>query len=113
MMRKARRRSRMGRIIHLAQYIVQCLIVLIARKGRYIIEGMQAQELSYATDTMPKLLNFVVDPELLIKLEDFRFRHRFATRAQAIKWLLTEALERKLAPKEPPKEKRGGKTAGK
>jgi hypothetical protein len=74
---------------------------------------MEAQELSYPTAEMPKLLNFVIEPELLMRLEDFRFRHRFATRAQAIKWLLNEALDRKLAPKETPKEKRGGKKPAK
>ncbi len=38
-------------------------------------------------------LNFVIDPELLKRLDDFRFQNRFATRAAAIKWLLTWALD--------------------
>jgi hypothetical protein len=43
-------------------------------------------------------LNFVVDPELLKRLDDFRFKHRFATRAGAIKWLLEWALKQKPVP---------------
>jgi hypothetical protein len=43
-------------------------------------------------------LNFVIEPELLKRLDDFRFRHRFATRAAAIKWLLDWALKQKPAP---------------
>jgi hypothetical protein len=41
------------------------------------------------------LLNFVVDPEFLKRLDDFRFKNRFASRAAAIKWLLEWALAQK------------------
>ena len=41
------------------------------------------------------LLNFVIEPDLLKRLDDFRFRSRFATRAGAIKWLLAWALDQK------------------
>jgi len=48
---------------------------------------------------MPKsekpYLNFVIDPELLKRLDDFRFLERFPTRAAAIKWLLDWALKQK------------------
>jgi transposase len=37
---------------------------------------------------------------LLKRLDDFRFKHRFDSRAAAIKWLLDAALKAKLAPKE-------------
>jgi hypothetical protein len=48
-------------------------------------------------------LNFVIDPDLLKRLDDFRFKQRFATRAAAIKWLLAWALDQKPAvPKEKP-----------
>jgi len=43
-------------------------------------------------------LNFVIEPALLKRLDDFRFRYRFATRAAAIKWLLDWALKQKPAP---------------
>jgi hypothetical protein len=43
-------------------------------------------------------LNFVIEPELLKRLDDFRFRHRFPTRAGAIKWLLDWALKQKPVP---------------
>jgi len=32
-------------------------------------------------------LSFVIDPEFLKRLDDFRFKHRFESRAAAIKWL--------------------------
>jgi hypothetical protein len=31
-------------------------------------------------------------------LDDFRFKYRFQTRAAAVKWLLTAALDAKLKP---------------
>jgi hypothetical protein len=43
------------------------------------------------------LLNFVIAPELLKRVDDFRFKNRFATRAAAIKWLLDWALDQKPA----------------
>lgn len=43
-------------------------------------------------------LNFVIEPELLKRVDDFRYKHRFPTRAAAIKWLLEAALKAKLAP---------------
>lgn len=42
-------------------------------------------------------LSFVIEPELLKRLDDFRFKNRFATRAAAIKWLLDWALNQKPA----------------
>jgi hypothetical protein len=45
-------------------------------------------------------LSFLVEPELLKRLDDFRFKHRFETRTAAIKWLLDAALKAKMAPKE-------------
>jgi hypothetical protein len=44
------------------------------------------------------LLSFVVNPELLKRLDDFRFKHRFESRAAAIKWLLGWALDQKPKP---------------
>jgi hypothetical protein len=44
-------------------------------------------------------LNFVIDTQLLKRVDDFRFKHRFPTRAAAIKWLLDWALDQKPVPK--------------
>ena len=44
-------------------------------------------------------LNFVIEPALLKRVDDFRFKQHFPTRAAAIKWLLDAALTHKLAPK--------------
>ena len=41
------------------------------------------------------LINFIIDGPLLIRIEDFRFRNRFPTRAAAIKYLLDWALKQK------------------
>ncbi len=43
------------------------------------------------------LLNFLVEPELLKRVDDFRFKNRFDSRAAAIKWLLDWALDQKPA----------------
>ncbi len=39
------------------------------------------------------ILNFYVDTALLKRLDDFRFRNRFPSRAAAVKWLLDWALK--------------------
>ena len=43
-------------------------------------------------------LHFVVDVDLLKRVDDFRFRHRFQSRAAAIKWLIDWALKQKPTP---------------
>lgn len=43
-------------------------------------------------------LNFIIEPELLKRLDDFRYKNRFPTRASAIKWLLDWALDQKPKP---------------
>jgi hypothetical protein len=43
-------------------------------------------------------LHFVIDPGLLKRLDEFRFKHRFESRAAAIKWLLDWALDQKPKP---------------
>jgi len=47
--------------------------------------------------TEKPFLNFVIEPDLLKRLDDFRFKNRFASRAAAIKWLLQWALDQKPA----------------
>ncbi len=42
-------------------------------------------------------LSFVIEPELLKRLDDFRFKNRFESRAAAIKWLLSWALDQRPA----------------
>ena len=39
------------------------------------------------------LLNFLVDADLLKRIDDFRFKNRFPNRAAAIKWLLSWSLQ--------------------
>lgn len=46
-----------------------------------------------STAEKKQFLNFMVEPELLQKLDDFRFKNRFASRAAAIKRLLEWALD--------------------
>ncbi len=45
-----------------------------------------------------QFLSFIVEDELLQRLDDFRFAHRFTSRAAAIKWLLLEALSQNPKP---------------
>jgi hypothetical protein len=37
-------------------------------------------------------LNFVIEPDLLKQLDDFRFKNQLPTRAAAIKWILNQKL---------------------
>jgi hypothetical protein len=43
------------------------------------------------------LLNFLIEPDLLKRVDDFRFKNRFESRAATIKWLLAWALDQKPA----------------
>ena len=45
-------------------------------------------------------LSFVIEPDLLKRIDDFRYKQRFPTRAAAIKWLLDFALNQKPAVKQ-------------
>lgn len=50
----------------------------------------------------PKLI-FVIDPGLLEELDEYRFEHKFQSRAAALMFLLRWALKKKPVP--PPKRK--------
>lgn len=45
-----------------------------------------------------KLVNVLMEPELVERLDDYRFEKRFPSRAAAIKWLLTWALDQQPQP---------------
>jgi hypothetical protein len=45
-------------------------------------------------------VTLIIDEDLLKRIEDYRFKHRFQSRAAAMKWLLSWALDQK--PKPPP-----------
>jgi len=40
-------------------------------------------------------VSMIIDPDMLERIEDFRFEHRFPTRTAAILWLLQWALEQR------------------
>jgi hypothetical protein len=45
-----------------------------------------------------KMINIGIAPELLERIDTFRFENRFATRVEAIRWLIQAALDKKLRP---------------
>lgn len=53
-----------------------------------------------------KLVNVLMEPDLIERLDDFRYTKRFPSRAAAIKWLLTWALDQ--APEVVPGEQEQG-----
>jgi hypothetical protein len=40
-------------------------------------------------------VHMLYERDLLLRIDDFRFEHRFASRTEAIKWLLKWALDHK------------------
>jgi hypothetical protein len=52
-----------------------------------------------AQKKLPQMVHLRLDSEILQQLDDFRFQHRFETRSDAIRWLLSWALSRKPDPK--------------
>lgn len=49
--------------------------------------------------TSKPILNFVIEPALLKRIDDFYYENRFPRRASAIRWLLDFALKQKPQPK--------------
>jgi hypothetical protein len=43
-------------------------------------------------------LTLVIEEDLLKRIEDFRFKNRFQSRAAAMKWLMSWALDQKPKP---------------
>jgi len=43
-------------------------------------------------------INVLFDEKLLARVDDFRFKNRFMSRTEAIRWLITAALDAKLKP---------------
>lgn len=44
--------------------------------------------------TKKDILNFAIDPELMERLDDFRFENRIDTKSEAIRRLIDEALKK-------------------
>lgn len=49
---------------------------------------------------MARLLNFIIEPELLQRIDNWRFKYHFQSRAAAVKWLLKFALDQKPKPED-------------
>ncbi len=45
------------------------------------------------------LLNFFIDKELLDRVDEFWHEYKFPARAEAVRWLIQSALDKKLTPK--------------
>ena len=43
-------------------------------------------------------VNVLFDESLLKRVDDFRFKHRFASRTETVRWLLDWALKQKPTP---------------
>lgn len=88
------RRERCG-VVHIVS-IVDTTDVVKRSDMRY------AANMQTVTPRTGPILNFVVDQGLIERLDDFRYKYRFPTRASAVKWLLDEALEKGLHPEAKP-----------
>ncbi|HZO29896.1 MAG TPA: hypothetical protein VFH48_28315 [Chloroflexota bacterium] len=60
------------------------------------MRGILAPEVGVPPDS--KLVNTLIDPELLARIDDFRFTRRFKSRAAAMKYLLDWALRQNPEP---------------
>jgi hypothetical protein len=59
---------------------------------------METKAKHNSTKTKTTILNFVIDATLLDRIGVFWHRHRFTSRAAAVKWLLAAALDAGLKP---------------
>jgi hypothetical protein len=74
-------------------------ITVITPLWHIVNSGYNGYDLNVPSDK--PFLSFIVDPEMIKRLDDFRFKHRFESRAAAIKWLLDWALTQKPKPPQP------------
>ena len=51
-----------------------------------------------APKKLPQMIHLRLDSDILGKLDDFRFQYRFESRSDAMRWLLSWALNRKPDP---------------
>jgi metal-responsive CopG/Arc/MetJ family transcriptional regulator len=63
------------------------------------LAGLVNTECTEYAGCMPNL-NILIGDDLLKRIDDFRFKHRFQSRTEAIRWLIEAALKAKLAPKD-------------
>lgn len=68
---------------------------------------------SHMGNTDKPILNLVVDPALLERVDEFWHENRFVSRSEAIRWLIQTALEKKLKPGAAVAEKKGTRHGGK
>ena len=52
-----------------------------------------------AAEDDKQMVHMRLGQPLLKRLDDFRFKKRFASRSEAARWLMKAALDAKLAPK--------------
>ncbi len=52
------------------------------------------------TPTDKPIVNLVIDPELLERVDEFWHENRFKSRAACMRWLMEAAMKAKLVPKE-------------
>jgi metal-responsive CopG/Arc/MetJ family transcriptional regulator len=45
-----------------------------------------------------QMVNMLYDMDLLKRIDNFRFQHRFDSRTEAIRWLIQAALDKRLKP---------------
>jgi hypothetical protein len=72
---------------------VSITVILTLSPTFQLVNSGDKGYIGVAMSTEKPFLSFVIEPELLKRLDDFRFKQRFASRAAAIKWLLGWALK--------------------
>mgnify|MGYP000946336712 CR=1 FL=1 len=61
------------------------------------MRAIVVSEVLVPADKKP-LINVLMEPELLARVDDFRFSHRFKSRAATMKFLLDWALKKEPTP---------------
>lgn len=57
----------------------------------------------YMAEKNQRYVNILFDQATLDRIDNFRFEQRFASRTEAIRWLIQAALDKKLKPGKTPK----------
>lgn len=93
-------------VLVLAQgsYISYIIYVIVRNPTRaagyaaYVIYVYDSAMAQMAQQQEWKVISLPLTPRQLERIENFRFRHRFPTRLEAVRWLIEAALDAKMAP---------------
>jgi len=87
-----------GRVTFAGVVFGMYILYILYSLHQYILYGILRL---YMDDKRQRYVNILFDEDTLERVDNFRFEQRFASRTEAIRWLIKAALDKKLKPGKP------------